>query len=45
MSRSLEEFFTPRPMTCLLFSRSLLTRGEKSLSPEMITNTSTWAFV
>ena len=45
MSRSEVDFFTPTPMTALLFSRSLLTRGEKSESPLMITNVSTWDFV
>jgi len=33
MSRSLEEFFTPTPMTDLSFSFSFETSGEKSLSP------------
>ena len=41
MSRSDVEFFTPTPITILLFSRSLLTSGEKSESPLMITNVST----
>ena len=45
ISRSDELFLTPRPMTTLLFSRSLLTRGEKSLSPLTMTKTSTWFFV
>jgi len=45
ISRSLELFFTPSPITRLLFSRSLLTSGEKSLSPDTITNTSTCDFV
>ena len=35
--RSEVEFFTPRPMTYLLFSFSLETRGEKSESPEATT--------
>src|SRR3990172_2157120 len=39
-SSSEEEFLTPTPMTNLLFSRSLETRGEKSLSPEAITKVS-----
>jgi hypothetical protein len=41
ISRSEVEFFTPTPITVLLFSRSLLTSGEKSESPLMITNRST----
>ena len=45
MSRSEVEFFTPTPMTTLLFSRSLLTSAEKSESPLMITKVSTWDFV
>ena len=36
-SRSLVELRTPTPTTFLLFSRSLETKGEKSLSP--LTNT------
>ena len=44
-SRSLLARLTPMPMTCLLFSLSLLTSGEKSLSPLMMTNTSTCALV
>ena len=43
--RSLLEFFTPRPMTILSFSRSLLTTGEKSESPLMMTKTSMCRFV
>ena len=35
------EFFTPMPTTVFAFSRSLLTRGEKSLSPETMAKTST----
>ncbi len=34
ISRSEVELFTPQPMTRLLFSFSLETSGEKSLSPE-----------
>jgi len=45
VSRSDVEFFTPTPMTSLLFSRSLLTRGEKSESPLMMTKVSTWVLV
>ena len=37
MRRSEVEFLTPRPITYLLFSLSLLTRGEKSESPEATT--------
>ena len=37
MSRSEVEFFTPRPITYLLFSLSLETSGEKSESPEATT--------
>ena len=37
ISRSEVEFFTPRPITYLLFSFSLLTSGEKSESPEATT--------
>ena len=37
MSRSEVEFFTPSPITYLLFSLSLDTSGEKSLSPEATT--------
>ena len=44
MSRSPLEFFTPMPMTRLPFSRSFPTNGEKSLSPEMMTKTSTCCF-
>ena len=40
-SRSEVEFFTPTPITVLLFSRSLLTSGEKSESPLITTKTST----
>ena len=35
----------PTPMTILLFSRSLLTKGEKSESPLMMTKVSTWDLV
>ena len=45
ISRSEVELLTPTPMTNLLFSRSLLTSGEKSESPLMITNVSTCSFV
>ena len=45
ISRSEVEFFTPTPITVLLFSRSLLTSGEKSESPLMMTKVSTWALV
>jgi hypothetical protein len=45
VSKSDVEFLTPTPMTSLLFSRSLLTSGEKSESPLMITKVSTWALV
>ena len=38
-------FFTPTPITALAFSRSLLTSGEKSESPEMITKMSMCSFV
>src|SRR5947208_3741940 len=34
------DFFIPRPITCLPFSLSFATSGEKSLSPETITNVS-----
>jgi hypothetical protein len=44
-SRSLVLFFTPTPMTTLSFSRSLLTSGEKSLSPVMSTKPSTCVLV
>jgi hypothetical protein len=43
--RSDVEFLTPMPITVLSFSRSFETRGEKSESPEMITNVSTCALV
>ena len=42
-SRSEVESFMPRPMTCLPFSLSLETSGEKSLSPETITKVSMWS--
>ena len=45
ISRSDVEFLTPTPMTVLAFSRSLLTSGEKSESPLMMTKVSTWDFV
>jgi hypothetical protein len=35
-----EEFFTPMPMTYLLFSLSLETNGEKSESPDRMTKVS-----
>ena len=41
ISRSEVEFFTPTPITLLLFSRSLETSGEKSESPLMMTKVST----
>ena len=41
ISSSEVEFFTPTPITVLAFSRSLLTSGEKSESPLMITKVST----
>ncbi len=44
-NRSEVEFFTPTPMTVLAFSRSLLTSGEKSESPLMMTKVSTWPLV
>jgi hypothetical protein len=44
MSRSDVEFFTPRPITYLLFSLSLETRGEKSESPEHTTKQSMCSF-
>ena len=37
ISRSLDEFFTPTPMTYLSFSFSFETSGEKSESPEATT--------
>ena len=43
--RSEVEFFTPTPITDLAFSRSLLTSGEKSESPEMMTNVSMCSLV
>ena len=45
ISRSLVEFFTPTPITCLAFSRSLETSGEKSESPLMMTKVLTWLLV
>ena len=45
MSRSDVDFFTPTPITVLLFSRSFDTSGEKSESPVMSTNVSTWDFM
>ena len=45
ISRSEVEFFTPTPITPLSFSRSLLTSGEKSESPLMITKVSTCVLV
>ena len=35
----------PRPMTCLPFSLSLETSGEKSESPETMTKVSTWGLL
>ena len=35
----------PRPMTCLPFSLSFETSGEKSESPETITKVSTWGLL
>ena len=43
-SRFDEEFLTPMPTTYLLFSLSFDTSGEKSLSPETMTNVSMCAF-
>ena len=43
--RSEVDFFTPTPITVLLFSRSLLTSGEKSESPLTTTKASTCALV
>ena len=45
ISRSDVEFFTPTPITILLFSRSFDTSGEKSESPLMMTKVSTCALV
>jgi hypothetical protein len=45
MKRSEVDFFTPTPITVLAFSRNLLTSGEKSESPLMMTKVSTWLFV
>ena len=47
LSRSSSEVepFIPRPMTCLPFSLSLETSGEKSESPETITKVSTWGLL
>lgn len=45
MNRSEVEFLTPTPMTVLLFSRSLLTSGEKSESPLMMTKMSMCSLV
>ena len=44
ISRSLDEFFTPTPITYLSFSFSFETSGEKSESPEAITNRSMCSF-
>src|SRR5438067_2350671 len=44
INRSLDEFFTPTPMTYLSFSLSLETSGEKSESPEAITKRSMCSF-
>ena len=43
--RSEVEFFTPTPITVLSFSRSFDTSGEKSESPVISTNVSTWLLV
>ncbi len=43
--RSEVEFLTPTPITALSFSRSFDTSGEKSESPVISTNVSTWLFV
>jgi len=45
INRSEVEFLTPTPTTTLLFSRSLLTSGEKSESPLITTKVSTCDFV
>ena len=45
ISRSEVDFFTPMPITVLLFSRSLLTSGEKSESPLTMAKVSTCALV
>ena len=44
ISRSEVEFFTPSPITYLLFSLSLETSGEKSESPEQTTKQSMCSF-
>ena len=44
-SRSEVGLFIPRPMTCLPFSLSLETSGEKSESPETMTKVSMWALL
>ena len=44
ISKSDVEFLTPRPMTYLSFSFSLLTRGEKSESPEAMQKQSMCSF-
>ena len=41
-SRADVEFLTPTPTTSLSFSLSFETRGEKSESPEQITNVVMW---
>jgi hypothetical protein len=43
ISRSEVDCFTPTPITCLAFSRSLDTSGEKSESPLMMTKVLTCA--
>ncbi len=45
VSRSDVERWTPTPITCFAFSRSLDTSGEKSESPLMMTNVLTCDFV
>jgi len=45
VSRSEVDCLTPTPITCLLFSRSFDTSGEKSESPLMMTKVLTWALV
>ena len=45
ISRSEVELLTPTPITDFAFSRSLLTSGEKSESPETMTKVSMCSFV
>ena len=45
MNSPLVDCFTPTPMTVLLFSRNLLTNGEKSESPLTMAKVSTCGFV